>query len=310
MTANWYDHIDDFGNCCIPILQDLVRIQLNDSNLKPGWIAHPAEFTEFHIQKNKKSLVLVIGESWTYGESLPDIASSLQQYNLRSQLTNAFGPQLAVTLDTDYYQYAVPGNCNFYMFKELDRILNHLKTFNYEKIYLCMQMTEPAREKPIISELGDHPLSQLYSNNLKIDFIEWIRQYDTIFFNEYDELLTKHANLNIDAILWKNFCSINADTRDYLFKIIETTWIQYSSRILGEDLEAPMFYSVGWVDSMIEHFKNITYDKLFLLDEMNKIEKSNNFIKGNSLHTNHPTALSHLLWFQYIARKSGWKNGI
>jgi hypothetical protein len=266
-------------------------------------------FTEFHIKRNSKNLVLVVGESWTYGESLPEIATAIRKYSLSSQLINSFGPKLAVTLNADYYQYAVPGNCNYYMFKELDRILKFLKTFNYEKIYLCLQMTEPAREKSILNKLEEHPVKQLYAEN--ISFKKWLEKYDNIFFDEYNELIRNNSDLNLDPILWKNFCSFNGTTTDRLFKIVDTTWIQYSSRILGMDIKPPMFYSIDWLSSMYDEFKNIDYsDKKFILEEIDKIECSNKFLKANTLHSHHPNLHAHLLWSQFILRKSGWYNGI
>ena len=117
------------------------ELWINDENLKPDWIEKPAKFTEFHVKRGKENLLLVIGESWTYGESLDGIATAHEKYNIKVQLTYSFGANMALSMDTDYYQYAVPGNCNFYMFNELERILPRLNSMGYKKIYVCLQMT-------------------------------------------------------------------------------------------------------------------------------------------------------------------------
>lgn len=308
---NWYEYNKEYlpQSGDTPILNETTSIMLNDVNLKPDWVEHPALFTEFHVKRNSKDLVLVIGESWTYGEALPDIATAIQKYSIHSQLKNSFGPKLAVALNADYYQYAVPGNCNYYMFEELKRILEVVRKFNYDKIYLCLQMTEPAREKAILHKLKNHPIEQLYKE--KINFKNWLEEYDNILFDQYDEILKANSDLNLDAILWKNFCKISGNTNDRLFKTVDTTWIQYSSRILGMNLEAPMFYSIDWLSSMYEHHKNINYsDKKFILDEIDKVELSNKFVKANAFHSHHPNLHAHLLWSQFILRKSGWIDGI
>lgn len=306
----WYENEkskwEEFSD--IAVLQGAEQLLLNDKNLKPDWVQFPALNTEFHIKRNSENLVLVIGESWTYGEALPDVATAIRRYDLYSQLKHSFGPKLAVMLNTDYYQYAVPGNCNYYMFEELKRILKYLRTFNYKKIYICMQMTEPSREKSILNKTNGHPLESLYRE--KISFKDWLIKYDEIFLNQYNQTLKEFSDLNLDPILWKNFCSVNYRSDDFIFKIIDTTWIQYSSRILGLNLEQPMFYSVDWVYNMYEDFKNINYDKSFILEEVDKIEKCNEFVKANVLHSHHPNSNAHLLWSQFIARKSGWVSGI
>ena len=194
------------------------------------------------------------------------------------------------------------------MFEELNRILSYVRQFNYKKIYLCMQMTEPSREKSILHNIINHPVELLYRE--KISFKDWLIKYDEIFLTQFNQTLKEKSDLNIDPILWKNFCSINYQSSDFIFKSIETTWIQYSSRMLGMNLEQPMFYSVDWVANMYENYKNLNYNMTFILEETDKIEKSNNFLKANVLHSHHPNQFSHLLWSQFIARKSRWVDGI
>ena len=176
MTYKSYNFENIANNPKIEILHDTSEIWLNDDNLKPDWVSHPALYTEFHIKRNKENLLLVIGESWTYGETLQGVATGIQKYNFERQLESCFGVRLAKILNTDLYQYAVPGNCNFYMFTELDRILKHLSTLEYKKIFVCVQMTEPAREQSLIVSLrgNDHPLQYLINPNEKITFKEWL----------------------------------------------------------------------------------------------------------------------------------------
>ena len=48
-------------------LSDNYRVFKNNENKRPPWIRRQVENTEFHIKKKKEELLLVIGESWTYG---------------------------------------------------------------------------------------------------------------------------------------------------------------------------------------------------------------------------------------------------
>jgi len=292
------------------ILRGATDVVLTDHNLKPDWITVPAEYTEFHIKRNKETLLVFIGESWAYGETVRGIATATQQYNFEAQLVYTVGSRLAVMLDSDLYQYAVPGNCNFYMFSELERILKHTSTMRYKKIYVCMQMTEPSRENSISIKIKEknHTLKNLLPPSEKISFNAWLEKYDDIFFDWYERIISQYNNL--DCILWKNFCRINSKNTDRTFKIIDKTWIQYSANCLGKQIAAPAFYTVGWLDNIMKDYHTVSFDKKTILSEIDIIEQSNAFIQTNVLHSNHPNEFGHLLWAQYLARKSGWNNDL
>lgn len=285
------------------------EIFLNDENLKPDWVEQPAMFTEFHVRRKKKDLLLVIGESWTYGESLPSIATGIGKYDINSQLRNCFGAKMALAMGTDYYQYAVPGNCNFYMITELRRILNYVSTLGYETIYLCFQLTEPGREKAIQIKLEGHPLDYLYNKLTKMSFDEWFKKYDEIFFDEYNSIVKQYSN--VKAVLWKNFCKSNFFREDYSFKIIKDSWIRVSARFFNVDLSMPKFYSIGWLATMQEEYgKLLTFDDADLLKQIDIIERSNDYVSTSPRHRHHPDEVSHNLWAQYLLLKTGWVDDI
>ena len=294
------------------IITDTVGIDIIDNNLKPHWVSIPAKYTEFHIKRKKRILLLVIGESWTYGETIKGIATGIGKFNFYTQLSYSVGPRMATMLNADLYQYAVPGNCNFYMFTELDRILKYVNKLDYDKIYVCMQMTEPSREESLITQLKEynHPLQELINPIKRIKFDHWLEKYDDIFYDQYESTISKYNNL--ECVLWKNFCRTNSKDKIRTFQIVEKTWIQYSADLLGTKLDAPSFYSIGWVDSIMSNsnYSLVDFDKSLLLKEMDIIEQSNNFIKANPLHSHHPNELAHILWARFLLASTGWKNGI
>lgn len=289
---NWYD-VDKATLDNLESVYHDAKISKNDDNIKPDWISHHAENTEFHILRKKDELLIVIGESWTYGESLPKIATGIQQYNLESQLRYAFGPKLAIALDFDLYQYAVPGNCNYYMIRSVERIVEHVtKNFNYKKIHLCFQLTDPGRELAVSNKLTDE-FAEMYNFQNKT-FDEWLVEYDELFLNKLEEI---HKKNNIEILVWKNFCSFNNKKQYTTLKLIQQTWIQFSAELLGIQLDAQKFQSVGWFDDFSSQFRGrLILDYIKINSELDKIERSNNFIKTNIFHNNHPTRLGHQVW--------------
>ena len=293
-----------------PIYKGLRSVRFNDHNLKPHWISKIAKYSEFQLFRGQKEILVCIGESWTYGESLPGISTDLGRYSLTAQLEYAYGPRLAAMMNVDYYQYAVPGNCNMYMFTEVARILHYLKKMKYKKIYLSMQMTEPSREVSFAGSkhLKGHGIKRLYTDNPN-DFRSWLKDYDEIFFEIYNNLIKSTPEIEIVPVLWKNFCSINTDKK-YDFQIIDTSWLQYNARLQGVQLQAPQFYVVKWLEQMQQDFKNLRFDPVFINEELKKIEESNNFLSLNTMHFPHPNQYLHFMWAAYLGRTTGWVNGI
>ena len=288
----WYTVLN-IQECLESVYSNSV-VYKNDENLKPDWVKDPAMNTEFHIQRKKKDLLVVVGESWTYGESLPGIATGDRQYNLTSQITYCFGPRLALALNADYYQYAVPGNCNFYIVSSLERILKDLViSYKYKRIKLCVQLTEPGRELAIWEKLNDQ-YSVIYDMNGIKTFDDWLVRYDEIFLDELERLRSKYG---IEITVWKNFCSFNNKKEYPNLKLIPETWIQESAKMYGIHLESQKFQSVGWFDDFYSRYNDrIKFDTAMINAELDKIEKSNNFINGNFYHNNHPNWFGHVVW--------------
>jgi hypothetical protein len=239
----------------------------------------------------------------------------------RGFLDGQYGLALAISnAATSYYKYLklwqliVPGNCNFYMFQELPRILEHVSSMKYKNIYICMQMTEPGREMAIGNKLAGSPLEGFYTTLPNgITFNDWVRQYDEVFFKWYNDIIIKFKEkVNIkDAILWKNFCSTNTDIRHDSFRVVEQSWIQYSARTMGVKLEMPQIYAVGWLAGMQEEYgSRMKFDTKFLAKQLDIIEQSNNFLTGNPYHFPHPNETAHMLWAQYLVKEAGWINGL
>jgi hypothetical protein len=286
---NWQEHKFD-----ISLDLGTTTLLVNDENLKPEWVQHPAKNTEFYLKRNKKNITIVIGESWTYGEALPNVASGAQKYDLNSQLIHCFGPKLALLLDSDLYQYAVPGNCNAYMFMELARILKYVDSLDYDQVNLFIQITDPSREAPIMYKLLDHPLQELYNENSSVTFEEWLSRYDDIFLTILEKEVAKYSNVN--CVVWKNFCSFQQKLSYSRFVFLPESWIKFSARYLGKNLKMQRFQSVGWLYDFQKKFKNIKFSNKMLKEELDNIETSNNFIKDNYLHGNHPNLIAHSLW--------------
>lgn len=300
MTAdNWFKFYDSLPNDEHPNWEGKRQILIHTDNIHPGWIEKKPENTEFYLDRGKDTLLINIGESWTYGENVPGVAAGLEKYNLASQLKHCYGPKLALCLDSDIHQYATPGNCNLYMFQELERILEQ-RSGQYEKIVICMLMTEPAREKNGGVDYDNHPLNELYKLDVDIDFDQWLIRYDEIFFEIFEKLCKKY---NAEGILFKNFCKINTEQR-YDFLMIENSWIKQAGIYCNKKLDMPRFWNTAWLENIMEEYKGkIRFDMDTISKDLDAIEESMKFIEYNRYNHHHPTPLGHTIWAHYIADK-------
>jgi len=303
------------------ILDSTTNLFLNDDIIKA--INPTIQFAEYYIQRDKKTLLLNIGESWTYGEALPSlnmnegsIGTGIDKYHFDSQLLYSFGPNLALSLDSDLYQYAVPGNSNINMLTDLNRLLSFLRDSNrYEKIYLSLQVTEPNRDFRYLdmdyckNSVLFNMLDRYRTSESPITFIDWLSMYFDTVQDWYQDTLNKYSDLNIDPIMWANFCTFQTN-KEYSFKRIKPTWIAYSAQLENKEYEEPLFFNTAMLIAVETEYKNnVIIDQDWAMYQMNLIEKAIKYIGFESkYHNNHPNIIGHKVWASYLAKMSGWKS--
>lgn len=300
------------------ILDTTLEVFMNDDNLKS--VNPDVLCTEFYMKRGKKTLVINIGESWVYGETLPkidgsgSIGTSIGKYDFGSQLLYTFGPKIACMLDSDFYQYAVPGNCNVKMLSELDRILDYISNNNtYEKIYIIQQFTESNRDHEFRLESFAKPMLSVYESKVdkKLSVPDWLKLYHSTLSDWYQDILNKYSNLNIDAIQWANFCDFETYHTDYSFKRIEPTWIAYSASLESITYTQPYIFNAASFITFEERMSDmITIDIDFANQQLELLDKSYKLIQNNGsmYHNNHPNPFGHAVWATYLVRQAGWKD--
>lgn len=291
---------------------------MNDDNMKPLHIEIPALNTEFHVIRESDTLLIVIGESWTYGEALAGIGTGAGIFNLQAQLEGCMGPRMAEVMGCDLYQFAIPGNCNLYMLTELDRILRHVATLGYKQVKVVFQMTENSREIPInYTPLAmDHPIDKwLNPGSERMDIYNWLSLYDEIFYEHYHKALTNFTACPIEGILWRNFTKPASNKKDYCFKMIEPTMITFTGKLVNHDHHSPLLMNPIQFQEFFDHKgKNIVVPDGFMEEQLDLIEKMFDYIGGSKTvkclvyHNNHPSKYGHLVWAHHLIRQAGWKD--
>jgi len=283
-----------------------------------------AQNTEVHVQKNKKICLIVTGESWTYGDRLmydsDTVVKSIDSVDsLDYRINNIFAGHCARLLDADLYLSAVPGNSNTGIVFHLPNILEHIKKFNYEKIYVIVQLTSPGRcfadERWSLQNLywknymGNNlgvtkPVNDFYSKGM-ITMDQWYDLY------EYGmtELIKSFCNNITDVLVWKNFNPIRRENLPC--STAKLSWVEYLAVLYNQKFDMPDCNEAGWFDDYIDNIwvleSQSTEDKY---NQLKKLENSNEFLKASPLNAWHPQATAHYLWALYLLKQSGWWNEI
>jgi hypothetical protein len=298
-------------------LDGVETINVNDDNewycYNDGWTA---KNTEIYVDKGKPTLLITLGESWTYGEGTRIISHRHHKWQIRDRIEVTYSGKMARLLDSDLWTFGLPGNSNSGIFTALFRILDNIPKGRYESIKVAVLMTACDRDRSDMIP-DDHPLQGLihpdrkFKEEEKITFDEWLVRYDEVFFGLLDKELKKHSDLNIDAVVFKNFNKIWTPRRDYNFRIMETFWLGYHAAWYGVDLTScnvmhPDFYKIAL--NSFNVLKDFDID--YINGDFDNWEKLVAFLEINNELTfaAHPTETSHYLWTKFLLDYTGWKS--
>jgi hypothetical protein len=263
----------------------------NDGNTR-GQVAH------FQQIGHSDTLLVTIGESWTWGNSLPS-----------DRLINVWGHRLAAKLSLDWLNIARCGSSNFWIFYQLSELLRYLHNendFPYQKIIFVFCLTETGRE------LNEHwswyeydPINFFYSQPTDISVQDLIKRqnYHCVRYAEQQiEILRTHVDC--DVWIGHNFCS--PIYWNIPFFRLEKSWNQITAHQIGYDLSGhPSIVQNSILEKYREHLKNNDS----LLEQLINIQEQAiqmlNFFDFSPLNykSQHPTAENNELWASYVANK-------
>lgn len=285
------------------------EVWLNDDTINPPWFKYKTPFTDIHIRKGSKTLLIAVGDSWTYGQNLAGINCGLR-YDLVTQIEQCWAPQIGLLTGIDVLQYARAGCSNVFIAMELNRLVKYAIDLNmYDQLLICYQMTDDSRDflsSP--DDWGDnHPLKSIITPSVipKKEFKDWLCDYDDIFFKMYDDLLDyAKARIAVDAILSRNLTKISTSRSPINFRILPRTWIELTSFLEHRSLIAPHTWHPNPTDL---DKRNATLHIDWAMHQLDLVHACIDFISGNSkMHHSHPNKLGHLVWAKYIIEYAGW----
>jgi hypothetical protein len=280
--------------------------------------------TEVWLNRNKKDLVIVVGESWSWGDSMGG-QHALGIDNTEHRINNNLGIYSAIKYDSDFCLCALPGGNNVNIALSLRRLLNEVAG-KYDTVRCIIQLTEPSRDFFQLGIKGYWLLNyeipfdftyrgffqEIIKDPISIQaFYSWYeRRLETL----YNSVLDKHSN--VKYIFWKNF------TRwiDRPYKnAIDISMVEHLSLLKNDPIIPPVDLSSYYWETLIKTFydwvinTNINpFDvyKQFTPDDMSfinkELNKTLNYFNWQRKYNNilfkvtHPNEDTHKLWGEKI----------
>jgi hypothetical protein len=250
----------------------------------------------------KSSLLITIGDSWTWGDSLHGIDISQGKFDDPRRLTSIYGYKLSRMLDSDFVNIGECAGNNFNMIDRLSKLLE----FNYEKysqIFVVITLTENGREL-------SKPCTYLENKNYS-SLSEFLSNFEKLMFLSLRDIFSKFDK-KCKFLIARNFTYSFEDN----VKIIERyhakkTWVD----CLNEKINNPYPQEIRFLTKMVVDplVLQLKKSKIYfqvkeeLTKEFDKSLQAINWFEKSYLNykkaTKHPTEIGHEIWANYLYKE-------
>lgn len=173
------------------------------------------------ISNNSDTLLVTIGDSWTYGLELDD------------RLQQVYGRIVSDSLQADWLNIACPGQGNFWITERFVEAVKLVKTLDYKKIYVICVFTEIGRS--IVSHLDGFInyrrwLSQYNGSDIHNDFLKFVNVECINRINEY-AITDPRIVLRIGTT-WQDPLGFSVEKNCF-----ESTWLEVIKQHVGFEVD-------------------------------------------------------------------------
>lgn len=297
------------------------RLTLDDSidfKRESGWsLDDPYSFRQWYNEDitGKPNLLIVVGDSWSWGDHLGDIDWETK-FDDPVRLTQNYGRKLSDKLDADWVGLTRPGASNYWMWRKLAEVIPeiHRVRDQYHQIYLVVTLTEDLREtwypneyETLASDFGIDIMEYykaLYADSESLlDFLHKVQHY---LFDNFESLFAEipfvktvmcraftDNLMSTTHLLDKTWCDVFQDDVQY-------TDYQKPVMFLGEMAIGPMLDKIFPSQSKTQELQS----RREFVDMMDVVATRWNFLAYSKYNmfgsTNHPTPEGHQVWADYL----------
>lgn len=270
-------------------------------------MGHPGEDWMFtFVDNNKKNLLICVGDSWTWGNSLGE--------NREKEM---YGRVLSDHLNANLINLGCPGFSNSWALLNCEVVLTELaKNNNYENVYVVITLTENARD---VSTVKSYDFL-LWANTTELKLSE--DMYDAIlvniqqyWFSQIEKLISLGDKRFVFFVgqnfVWHDFYNSLTTLPNVI--ITDSNWIELLAD--KQNLPRPIRTNLvtGWIfdtfDLVNQEMKitDLTYFKKYTAPLIEKALLVNKWLDTSKLNykreSKHPNADGHRIWADHIFQK-------
>lgn len=256
------------------------------------------------VNRNSDTLLITIGDSWTWGADLTKVKFNGCHIDKLSddqyRLLTVFGGVLSNKLGSDFLNLGESGSGNYYILEKLKELENIVKDLEYQRIIVICILTEVARDFDS-------------SYDRKVNYYKWLT--DNTNYNQLLEFINSNisrqiVDLDLPVELYFSTNFVDPIGFDCLQdKFLSQTWLQTWCKHKNLDYTDTCYLVSPWVFEKLENIFTInpkldrikylewSTQALELANKRAALCKKDNVNFGQLLH---PLAEGHQIWAEYI----------
>jgi len=248
--------------------------------------------------QGKDTLLLIVGDSWTWGDSILDIYMRSERYDHPDRVKFIYGATLSKLFDADFINVGDGGGNNYDMLFRLRNLLEH-NIKKYKKILVAVTMTENGRELTA-------PTKSVWAG--RADTLEeFLINYERKMFTQFKFLFDSYDTVTF--LLGRNFTYSFEQNKDVVKNFhLEKTWVD----IINKKVNSPYPNDIRFLSNAaigpLESFLRLhgLFDKVGegMLLEFDKASKAIEWLSNSPYNhingTKHPTIEAHDMWANYL----------
>lgn len=266
---------------------------------------HHSGNREWYAEKvrNNKNLLICIGDSWTWGDSLGKSHEAPLWNDVETRHRQFYTNLLAERLQADWMMIAWCGTNNHFILEQYDTINTAIKQgvySNYEKVYVHVCLTEMFRDLMNLQSVDGN----YFMPNNKTNFHEFTKEYFKHFVIDKLEELGPIPDTHTFS---KNFWNIDFDVSGYNF--VDRTWqdLLFEKDNIEGTKNIPVVSGMG-IEPLTDYLKKHNLREIesqfseSLVDILALVKKMIGCKYNNEKATKHPTAEGHRIWADYLSK--------
>ena len=248
--------------------------------------------------QNNNTLLIVAGDSWTWGDSLYGIDAPNGIVDDDRRTTGIYGHLLSQKLNSDFVNIARCGSNNAEIIPRLKKVLDY-NWNRYQSITVLITLTETGREFLIYPKWWLKPAPSLTA---------LLEHFELLLVEQFNQLFESFPDVNF--YIARNF-TYSFDSTKTMLKCthVPKSWVDCLAEYQGlnnypQDVRFVSMMVYNPLEETLRRTLQLSTHKKEFFSLLKTAETCNNWLVNSKLNykkaSKHPTELGHKIWADYL----------